>query len=102
MLPQGPKPRPSYNHHRSLAHNSRHHDRTHHPQTLGATMAESQRILAAIVFTDVVGYSIRIQHEEEKTIALVKRDLAVFSSLCTQNSGKVIKNTGDGLLMFFT
>jgi class 3 adenylate cyclase len=65
-------------------------------------MAESQRILAAIVFTDVVGYSIRIQHEEEKTIALVKRDLTVFSSLCTQHGGKVIKNTGDGLLMFFT
>ncbi len=65
-------------------------------------MSDSQRILAAIVFTDVVGYTTRIQLEEEKTISLVKRDLAVFTALCNQHSGKVIKNTGDGLLMFFT
>ncbi len=65
-------------------------------------MTQSQRILAAIIFTDVVGYSIRVQHEEEKTIALVNRDLAHFSSLCAANSGKVVKNTGDGLLIYFT
>jgi class 3 adenylate cyclase len=65
-------------------------------------MAESQRILAAIIFTDVVGYTVRIQHEEEKTIGLVKRDLALFTKLCEASGGKVVKNTGDGLLMFFT
>lgn len=62
----------------------------------------NQRILAAIVFTDVVGFSARMQIEEEKTISLVKRDLIAFEKICLHNGGRIIKNTGDGLMMFFS
>jgi class 3 adenylate cyclase len=63
---------------------------------------QNQRILAAIVFTDVVGYSARMQIEEEKTIALVKRDLNALERICVSFDGRVVKNTGDGMFMFFT
>jgi class 3 adenylate cyclase len=61
----------------------------------------NNRVLAAIVFTDTVGYTHRMQIEEEKTIALVKRDLTMFEKICLAAGGRTIKNTGDGLLMFF-
>ncbi len=63
---------------------------------------QHQRILAAIVFTDVVGYSARMQIEEDKTITLVKRDLTALQKICQSHDGKVIKDTGDGLFMYFS
>lgn len=61
-----------------------------------------QRVLATIVFTDVVGYSARMQGAERHTLALVRRDLAVVAAECEHCGGKVVKNTGDGLLMHFS
>ena len=67
-----------------------------------STAAPEQRLLAAIVFTDVVSFSARVQSEESATLKLVERDFAVMRALGTKLSGKVIKSTGDGLLVFFT
>ncbi|HUR59440.1 MAG TPA: adenylate/guanylate cyclase domain-containing protein [Opitutaceae bacterium] len=63
---------------------------------------QEQRQLAAIVFTDVVGFSARMQSEESATLTLVERDFAVMRALAAELSGAVLKSTGDGLLILFT
>ncbi len=60
-----------------------------------------QRQLAAIVFTDVAGFSSKAEAEEEKTLHRVKDDLKLLTSLTAVHNGKVIKTTGDGLLLSF-
>ncbi|MFZ5496423.1 MAG: adenylate/guanylate cyclase domain-containing protein [Verrucomicrobiota bacterium] len=60
-----------------------------------------QRALAAIVFTDVVGFSARMQADEETTLRLLKRDFDAMRAICTQHHGSVLKTTGDGLLLYF-
>ena len=61
-----------------------------------------QRALAAIVFTDIVGFSARMQVDEEAVLALLERDFLVMKKLCLQHSGSVLKSTGDGLLLYFS
>ena len=60
-----------------------------------------QRTLAAIVLTDAVGFSARMSIDEETTLSLIHRDLKLFGAICQQFEGRVIKSTGDGLLMYF-
>lgn len=59
------------------------------------------RRLAAIVFTDVVGYSARMQIDEAGTLARVRADFEQMRQHCTQCGGQVLKSTGDGLLICF-
>jgi class 3 adenylate cyclase len=61
-----------------------------------------QRALAAIVFTDVVNFSARMQAGEERTLQLLERDFAAMRDFCRQHEGAVFKTTGDGLLMYFS
>ena len=68
---------------------------------LPTSLGPGQRTLAAIVFTDVVSFSARMQVSEEPVLALLERDFAVMKKLCLQHSGLVLKNTGDGLLLYF-
>lgn len=65
--------------------------------------AESKKVrrLAAIVFTDVVGYSARMQVDEASTLALVQSDFEQMRRHCAQHGGQVLKSTGDGLLLCF-
>lgn len=60
-----------------------------------------QRTLAAIVLTDAVGFSARMSIDEERTLSLIHRDQRLMEKLCRQFEGRVIKSTGDGLLMYF-
>lgn len=60
-----------------------------------------QRTLAAIVFTDGVGFSAKMSADEEHTLDLIRRDLQLMREMCQQFAGEVIKSTGDGLLMYF-
>jgi class 3 adenylate cyclase len=60
-----------------------------------------QRSLAAIVFTDVVGFSARMQENEELTLRLLKQDFELMREACIQHGGSVLKTTGDGLLLHF-
>ena len=62
----------------------------------------NERRLAAIVFTDVVGYSARMQRDETGTMALVRVDFERMRALCAQHGGEVLKSTGDGLLLCFS
>ncbi|WP_204137229.1 protein kinase [Halomicronema sp. CCY15110] len=64
--------------------------------------SQGQRTLAAIVLTDAVGFSARMSIDEENTLSLIHRDLGLMESLCQQFEGRMIKSTGDGLLMCFS
>ena len=60
-----------------------------------------QRQLAAIVFTDVAGFSSKVAADEERTLRRVREDLQLLTDLSVGHNGKIIKTTGDGLLMSF-
>ncbi len=62
---------------------------------------KGQRSLAAIVFTDGVNFTARMSENEEHALSLIQRDLALMSDLCQRYEGRVLKYTGDGLLMYF-
>src|SRR5262245_2455927 len=66
-----------------------------------STIDLGQRRLAAIIFTDVVGFSARIQENETGTLQLVERDTQFIKNVCTSFNGRILKSTGDGLLIFF-
>lgn len=57
--------------------------------------------LAAMVFTDVVGYSARMQANERETIAAVQADFDRMRALCAANSGEVLNTMGDGMMLCF-
>lgn len=61
-----------------------------------------ERRLAAIMLTDIVGYSGLIALDEEGTIARQKsqRD-EIIEPKITEHGGRVVKTTGDGLLVEF-
>ncbi len=63
--------------------------------------AGEQRRLAAIVFTDVVGYSARMQRDETGTMKLVAADFALMRERCAQHGGELLNSMGDGLLLCF-
>ena len=65
-----------------------------------STQGEGPR-LTAVVFTDVVGYSARMQQDEARTIALIQADFARMRALCGQHGGESLNSMGDGLLLRF-
>jgi class 3 adenylate cyclase len=75
---------------------------TDNPLGTKSPLGRGQRSLAAIVFTDVVSFSARMQADEEATLALLKRDFDAMREICTQHQGSVLKTTGDGLLLYFS
>jgi class 3 adenylate cyclase len=60
-----------------------------------------KRVLAAIVFTDVVSFSRRMHREEVPTLELLEQDFEVMRKLAEKHAGAVLKTTGDGLLIHF-
>ncbi len=60
-----------------------------------------KRALATIVFTDVVNYSERMSKDEDGTLKLVSKDLDWMADLVKTHRGRVIKSTGDGLMIYF-
>ena len=60
-----------------------------------------QRQLAAIVFTDVAGFSSKVEADEERTLRRVREDLEFIEGISAGHNGKIIKTTGDGLLISF-
>ncbi|MGA7935095.1 MAG: adenylate/guanylate cyclase domain-containing protein, partial [Kovacikia sp.] len=63
---------------------------------------KGQRTLATVVFTDCVGFSARMSIDEDHTLDLIRRDLKLMKQFCEAKEGRVLKSTGDGLLMCFT
>lgn len=60
-----------------------------------------KRTLATVLFTDAVGYSALANRDEFKAIELFAQDAATMTAVCSSYRGRVVKNTGDGLLMVF-
>ena len=56
------------------------------------------RKLAAIMFTDIVGYTELTSADEEKAFNLIKKKRDLLLPLIKKHSGKLIKEIGDGTL----
>jgi class 3 adenylate cyclase len=72
------------------------------PNATQIDLAPGQSVLAAIVFSDVVGFSKRMGVDEVATLALLQRDVALLTNLANQHEGQVLKSVGDGLMIFFS
>jgi TolB-like protein/class 3 adenylate cyclase/Flp pilus assembly protein TadD len=59
------------------------------------------RKLAAIMFTDIVGYSAIMQDNETQGRLIRNRHKSVFEQCVTSNEGKIIQYYGDGALSVF-
>lgn len=60
-----------------------------------------QRRLAAILFTDIVGYTALMQQDELKAVAIVKRYISVLRRVVEAYSGEILNDYGDGSLCTF-
>ncbi len=61
-----------------------------------------QRHLAAILFTDIVGYTALMQQDETKAVATIRRYLSVLKQTIEQYSGEILNDYGDGSLCVFS
>ncbi len=61
-----------------------------------------QRRLAAILFTDIVGYTALMQQDESKAVAMVKRYISVLRRIVGAHSGEILNDYGDGSLCTFS
>ena len=64
-------------------------------------MPEPSRQLAAIMFTDIVGYTALMGEDEDKAIQELERNLQIQIPLIEENSGTFVKQMGDGILASF-
>ena len=62
---------------------------------------ESSRRLAAIMFTDIVGYTTVMSRDENEAFALLERNRKVHKPLIDQFGGTFLKEMGDGILASF-
>ena len=61
----------------------------------------SPRQLAAIMFTDIVGYTHMMQSDEKKAVAVLKHYNTTLEKWVTQHGGRVTNYYGDGSLCIF-
>ncbi|HNP22498.1 MAG TPA: response regulator [Panacibacter sp.] len=61
----------------------------------------NQRRLAAILFTDIVGYTAMMQQSEERAVTVIKRHLAELQHSVSAHAGEVLNDYGDGSLSVF-
>ena len=60
-----------------------------------------QRHLAAILFTDIVGYTALMQEDEHKAVALIKHYTSSLDQKVVSHGGRVLNYYGDGSLCTF-
>jgi class 3 adenylate cyclase len=65
-------------------------------------MTQANRQLAAILFTDIVGFTGMMQKDEVQALETVKRFMRVMSQEVSSHSGKILNDYGDGCLCSFT
>ena len=64
-------------------------------------MATQVRKLAAIVFTDIVGYTALMGSDEDKAFDLLRKNREIHTKFIKQFHGTLIKEMGDGMLISF-
>lgn len=52
------------------------------------TASDSQLVMAAVVFSDAVGFSARMAVDENRTLRLVERDLTLMTEICQRQGGR--------------
>ena len=64
-------------------------------------MQQQHRQLAAILFTDIVGYTALMQENEQQAVALIKHYNTALNQLVSIHNGRVLNYYGDGSLCSF-
>src|SRR5438874_98184 len=64
--------------------------------------ANRRRTLAAIMFTDICGYSALMQENEALSLELLDTHNRILRPIFPKHGGREIKTTGDGFLIEFT
>ena len=60
-----------------------------------------QRKLAAVMFTDILGYTSLMSKDEQKTLALLQKNRDLQQSLAKKRKGEFLKEMDDGTLLCF-
>ena len=60
-----------------------------------------QRKLAAVMFTDIIGYTTLMSKDEKKALALLEKNRELQQSLAKKHNGEFLKEMGDGTLLCF-
>ena len=64
-------------------------------------MTENKRKLAAIVFTDIKGFTELSSKNEPAALELLRKQRKLFKPIVEKNNGDWLKEIGDGLLLSF-
>ncbi len=64
-------------------------------------MADKARLLRAMVFADIVGYSALIAEDEDAALDIVGEYIKLFEHFCTSNGGEIVQVRGDGVFALF-
>ena len=65
-------------------------------------MQNQHRRLAAILFTDIVGYTAMMQQDEQNAVSITKRYTSVLKQLVPLHGGEILNDYGDGCLCSFS
>ena len=57
--------------------------------------------LAAIMLTDAVAFTRKVFRSEKTYLQILAEHLLIIQKSCQKEGGEVLKNTGDGLLVYF-
>ena len=60
-----------------------------------------QRKLAAIMFTDIAGYTASMSESESKSLELLEKKRSIIQPLLKKYNGTCVKEIGDGTLSYF-
>ena len=65
-------------------------------------MHPQKRQLAAILFTDMVGYTAMMQQDEQNAVLITKRYVTVLKQSVSAHGGEILNDYGDGSLCTFS
>ena len=64
-------------------------------------MTKPMRKLAAIMFTDIAGYTETMSQSEQKALKMLRKKRTIIKTLIENHNGTYVKEIGDGTLSYF-